>query len=88
MGEAGAYPLITIENAYQVLDNVTMVRGSHTFKVGTDIRMLRQTFIQLLGGNAGGSFSYNQFMTGIPEIQMPRGTRWRRFFWEFQLRAP
>jgi hypothetical protein len=42
----------TIENSYQILDNVTMVRGSHTFKVGTDIRMNRQTFIQLLGGNA------------------------------------
>jgi Carboxypeptidase regulatory-like domain len=66
MGEAGAYPLISIENAYQVLDNVTMVRGSHTFKFGTDLRLLRQTFIQLLGGNAGGSFSYNQFMTGDP----------------------
>lgn len=79
MGEAGAYPLISIENAYQVLDNVTMVRGSHTFKVGTDIRMLRQTFIQLLGGNAGGSFSYNQFMTGDPKNPNATGNSFASF---------
>ena len=79
MGEAGAYPLITIENAYQALDNVTMVRGSHTFKFGTDIRMLRQTFIQLLGGNAGGSFSYNQFMTGDPRNPNATGNSFASF---------
>ena len=66
MGEGGAYPLISIENAYQFLDNVTMIRGSHTFKVGTDIRMVRQTFIQLLGGTVGGRFRYDQFLTGDP----------------------
>lgn len=79
MGEAGAYPLISIENAYQVLDNVTMVRGSHTFKVGTDIRMLRQTFIQLLGANAGGSFNYDQFMTGDPRSPNATGNSFASF---------
>jgi len=79
MGEAGAMPLTSIENAYQILDNVTMVRGSHTFKVGTDIRMLRQTFIQLLGGNAGGSFSYNQFMTGDPKNPNATGNSFASF---------
>lgn len=79
MGEAGAMPLTTIENSYQVLDNVTMVRGSHTFKVGTDIRLNRQTFIQLLGGNAGGSFSYNQFMTGDPQNPNATGNSFASF---------
>jgi len=66
VGEGGAYPEISIENTYQALDNFTLVHGAHTFKFGTDVRMLRQTFIQLLGGNAGGSFSYDQFITGDP----------------------
>lgn len=79
MGEGGAYPLISIENTYQLLNNVTLVRGSHTFKFGTDVRMLRQTFLQLLGGNAGGSFSYNQAITGDPRNVNATGNSFASF---------
>jgi len=66
VGEGGAYPLINIENGYQALDNTTLVRGSHTVKLGVDVRMQRQTFLQLLGGQAGGSFNFDQYITGDP----------------------
>jgi hypothetical protein len=66
MGEGGAYPEINIENSYQVLDNATFIRGSHTYKVGVDLKRLHQTFLQLLGGTAGGSFNYDQYLTGNP----------------------
>ncbi|MFN8007721.1 MAG: TonB-dependent receptor [Terriglobia bacterium] len=79
MGEAGAYPLITIENSFQLLDNFTLVRGSHTFKMGADIRMLRQTFIQLLGSNVAGSFSYSQDMTGNPQSPNATGNSFASF---------
>ncbi len=80
-------PLTTIENAYQALDNITMVRGSHTFKFGVDIRMLRQTFIRLLGGMRR-QVQYDQFITGNAKTQTLRGTPLRRFCWGFPLRAP
>lgn len=66
VGESGAYPLISIENSFQLLDNVTLVRGSHTLKVGTDIRQLRWTFLQHLTGTPAGSFTFTQDMTADP----------------------
>src|SRR5207245_5043103 len=64
IGESGAYPDISIENAFQYLDNLTLIRGSHTLKLGADIRRVRQTFFQLLGGDPGGSFHFDQYITG------------------------
>jgi hypothetical protein len=66
VGESGAYPDISIEHAFQYLDNLTLIRGGHTLKVGADIRRLRQTFFQLLGGDPGGTFNFDQYMTGDP----------------------
>ena len=66
MGEGGAYPEINLENSFQALDNVTLIRGTHTYKFGEDVMRIRQTFLQLLGGNAGGSFNYTQDLTDDP----------------------
>ena len=79
LGEAGAMPLTTIENSYQVLDNITMVRGSHTFKFGTDIRMNRAGVHPASGRQRGGSFSYNQFMTGDPRNPNATGNSFASF---------
>jgi hypothetical protein len=43
-------------NTYQGADNLSWVKGSHTFKFGGDIR--RQLFDQTLYYNVNGSFSY------------------------------
>jgi hypothetical protein len=34
LGDAAFFPLIELENVYQWLDNITFIRGSHTFKSG------------------------------------------------------
>ncbi len=67
VGESGAYPLISIENAFQYLENLTLIRGSHTFKTGADIRRLRWTFLQHLGAIPGGTFSFTQDITADPQ---------------------
>src|SRR5262249_9193942 len=50
-------PQSTIENNYQLVNNVAYVRGSHSFKVGIDARKLisPQTFVQ----RARGDYEYN-----------------------------
>jgi hypothetical protein len=79
MGEGGAYPELNIENSFQVLDNVTLIRGSHTYKAGVDLMRIRQSFIQLLGGDAGGSFNYNQALTGDPNNPGTTGNAFASF---------
>jgi Carboxypeptidase regulatory-like domain len=66
IGESGANPDINIENSFQFLDNLTLIRGSHTFQTGGDFIRFRQTFFQLLGGTPGGSFTFEQYMTSNP----------------------
>ncbi|MGH9343686.1 MAG: carboxypeptidase regulatory-like domain-containing protein, partial [Terriglobia bacterium] len=66
VGESGANPLISIENSFQYLDNLTLIRGSHTFKVGVNIIRQRWTFLQHLTGTPAGSFSFDQYMTADP----------------------
>lgn len=66
VGESGANPLISIENSFQYLDNLTLIHGSHTFKVGVNVIRQRWTFLQHLTGIAAGSFSFDQYMTADP----------------------
>jgi hypothetical protein len=65
LGESPFFPLIEIENVYQVLDNVTFVRGSHTFKAGVDYRKVQRNFTQILGSPAG-SFNFDTSFTADP----------------------
>src|SRR5205814_771182 len=53
VGESPFFPLIELENIYQVLDNITFVRGAHTFKTGVDYRKVQRNFTQILGFPAG-----------------------------------
>jgi len=50
-------PQFTIENSYQVIDNVTLLRKNHSFKFGGDFRKLisPQSFVQ----RARGDYEYN-----------------------------
>jgi hypothetical protein len=55
-GAAQCYNLVTTQNAYVLTDNVTLVRGRHTFKTGLEIRDVRSLFDT--GTDAMGSLSF------------------------------
>src|SRR5581483_10713678 len=65
LGDASFFPLIELENVYQWLDNVTFIRGSHTFKAGADFKKVQRNFTQILGAPAG-SFSFGPNFTADP----------------------
>jgi hypothetical protein len=66
-------PLVNPTNLYEIVDNVSVIRGAHTFKFGTDLRDYRLTSTN--SANSRGSFSFNggysgngfaDFLTGYP----------------------
>jgi hypothetical protein len=65
LGDTAFFPLIELENIYQWLDNVTFIRGSHTFKAGVDVKRVQRNFTQILGAPAG-SFSFSPNFTADP----------------------
>lgn len=65
IGETPFFPLNEIENVFQYLDNVTFIRGTHTFKAGVDYKKVQRQFTQILGNPAGG-FSFADAFTGDP----------------------
>lgn len=65
LGDTAFFPLKEIENVYQILDNITFIRGSHTFKAGVDIKKIQRNFTQILGPPAG-SFSFGPNFTADP----------------------
>lgn len=51
----------------QFLDNMTWIRGRHTFKWGADIRRLRgESNISFITGDSYGEFAFNGNFTGHP----------------------
>ena len=65
LGDSAFFPLVELENIYQVLDNVTFIRGSHTFKAGVDYKKIQRNFTQILGAPAG-SFGFGGGFTSDP----------------------
>ncbi|HVN19419.1 MAG TPA: carboxypeptidase regulatory-like domain-containing protein [Dongiaceae bacterium] len=57
IGPDGNAPQFTIQNFYQIVDNVSIVKGKHTFKVGAEYRwyISPQGFTQ----RARGDYEYN-----------------------------
>jgi Carboxypeptidase regulatory-like domain/TonB dependent receptor len=78
IGDAAFFPLIELENIYQVLDNVTFIRGSHTFKAGVDFRKVQRNFTQILGAPAG-SFSFGGGFTSDPALPGSTGNPFADF---------
>lgn len=58
IGPNGNFPQTGIENNYQVVDNVTWLKGNHSFKFGGDFRQVisPQTFTQ----RARGDYQYSE----------------------------
>jgi outer membrane receptor protein involved in Fe transport len=60
-------------NSYELVDNISMIRGAHTIKFGADLRNYRLTSTN--SANSRGAFSFNgtytgnayaDFLTGFP----------------------
>ncbi|OLE83183.1 MAG: hypothetical protein AUG07_08700 [Acidobacteria bacterium 13_1_20CM_2_60_10] len=66
VGESPFFPLIEIENVFQLLDNVTFIRGAHTMKFGFDGKKIQRNFTQILGFPAG-VFGFGTGFTNDPE---------------------
>ncbi len=65
IGETPYFPEDEVENVFQYLDNVTFIRGSHTFKAGADFKKVERQFTQILGDPAGG-FTFGGAFTDDP----------------------
>lgn len=55
-------PLVNPTNMYEIVDSVSWIKGSHTFKFGADLRDFRLTSTN--SANSRGSFSFNGTYTG------------------------
>jgi outer membrane receptor protein involved in Fe transport len=55
-------PLINPTNMYEIVDNLTWIKGAHTFKFGIDLRDYR--FTSTNSANSRGSFSFTGAYTG------------------------
>ncbi|MBS1832001.1 MAG: TonB-dependent receptor [Acidobacteria bacterium] len=66
-------PLVNPTNMYEIVENLSIIRGSHTLKIGADLRDYRLTSTN--SANSRGSFSFTgtysgngfaDFLTGFP----------------------
>lgn len=55
-------PLVNPTNMYQIIDSVSLIRGTHTIKFGADLRNYRLTSTN--SANSRGAFSFNGTYTG------------------------
>src|SRR5262249_16051928 len=65
------------QNVYQVLDNVTLVRGAHSFKMGFDHR--RTGFNLNQGSSPRGNFSYSGVFSQNPLARSTCGNAFADF---------
>ncbi len=70
LGPGSQFPQNAITQTWQLVDNVTLVRGPHTLKTGIDFRRTRLT--QLVANNDRGSFNFTGQFTNLPAT--PAGT--------------
>ena len=74
IGPNGNYPQTGIENNYQVVNNVTWLKGNHSFKFGGDFRQVisPQTFTQRARGDYDYSESQYYFYDLTPDFTAQR----------------
>jgi len=76
-GDQTFYPNQKIPEDYELKDNLTLIRGSHTLKTGVDYRHQRQFFS--ISGNARGSFNFNGSFTQNPQQRSGSGSGFADF---------
>ena len=69
IGQTRSLPIYRRENTFQELDNLTITRGLHTFKMGMDFRRRQLTIYQTNLGN--GRFNFSPALT---DSRNPVGT--------------
>ncbi|MBI3697239.1 MAG: TonB-dependent receptor [Acidobacteria bacterium] len=62
MGDSGLLPDFNVTETYQYVDNLTVVRGVHSFKMGLDFRRLRMS--RSGSNDARGRLEFNGQVTG------------------------
>lgn len=63
-GHSRSLPIFRRENTFQYVGNLTMINGSHTIKVGGDVRRRQLTEFQTNRGN--GRFNFSPSITNNP----------------------
>jgi hypothetical protein len=71
LGSHGNDPSVELENIYQALDNVTWIKGNHTFKFGVSFQNFRIYFLQ--PPNPRGTYGYNGTYTAVTSSGGPTG---------------
>ena len=61
LGANSSQPLITNQNDFQTFDNVTMIRGRHTFKLGGSVTLRSREILS--ADTIVGTFEFNNNMT-------------------------
>ena len=61
MGANGNQPLITNQNDFQIFDNVTKIKGQHTFKLGGSVTFRSREILN--ADTIVGTFAFNNNMT-------------------------
>ena len=74
---SGAKTNFGFENTFQYADNLSVIRGNHTFKTGVDIRRFR--YDRLLSVPAAGSYYFGATYTANPSISSPGGLPYADF---------
>jgi outer membrane receptor protein involved in Fe transport len=71
MGDGDLIPDFNVTETWQIVDNLTMNHGAHTFKWGIDFRRLRLD--RSGSNNARGVFTFNGQVTGDPAADFVLG---------------
>lgn len=70
LGDQGLLPVVRGKNVFNYLDNLTYIRGKHSFKTGVDVRFTQFNINQ--PGGPRGNFTFNGVFTRLPAA--PAGT--------------
>lgn len=72
LGPGSQFPQNAITQTWQLVDNITWIRGAHSLKTGIDFRRTRLT--QLVANNDRGSFSFTGQFTNLPSAATGTGS--------------
>lgn len=76
------YPQATINNLYQISENITWIHGSHTFKFGNEFRdyISPESFIQSVRGNYEYTTVANYLQDTLPDFLATRAVGGRTYY--------
>ena len=60
---SGGASSISQTSTYQIIDNLTLTKGKHTYKFGVDYRYLSALYTNVFANNRMGSYTFNNSVT-------------------------